>query len=264
MSATAVFPGPGPSGSAGTGADRRPGLGRLTAVELRKMTDTRSGFWLPIAIGTVSLIVIIVSALVHGGHDGSWVHLLDNGLAPDGFLLPVLGILLVCGEFTQRTTLTTFTLVPNRGRVLVAKMLATVVFVIAAYIITQVLSAIFAFGIGNHPGGAGGLSAIVVLQSLFYLTASMLIGIGFGAAILVSAPGIVAYLLLPTIWGALASSIHALATLDRWLDIGTTMGNLPEHAVSATGWAHIATTLALWMLLPLAIGWYRFRTKDIE
>ena len=29
---------------AGTKADRRPGMGRLTAVELRKMVDTRAGF----------------------------------------------------------------------------------------------------------------------------------------------------------------------------------------------------------------------------
>jgi ABC-2 type transport system permease protein len=261
MSATAVL---SPTPVSDEGTDRRPGLGRMTVVELRKMTDTRSGFWLPMAVGAISLIVIIVSALVHGGHQASWNHLLNNGLAPDGFLLPVLGILLVCGEFTQRTTLTTFTLVPNRGRVLVAKMLAAIGFVLAAYLVTLVLSAIFAFGIGHHSGGAGGLSGIVIVQSLFYLATSMLIGIGFGAAILVSAPGIVAYLLLPTIWGALASSIHALATLDHWLDIGTTMGNLPVHAISATGWAHIATTLALWMVLPLAIGWYRFRTKDIE
>jgi ABC-2 type transport system permease protein len=262
MSATAAALTSGPVPE--SGADRRPGIGRLTAVELRKMTDTRSGFWLPIAIGTISLIVIIVSSLVHGGHDASWQHLLNNGLAPDGFLLPVLGILLVCGEFTQRTTLTTFTLVPNRGRVLVAKMLASIIFVIGAYVVTVVMSAVFAFGIGNHPGGAGGLSGIVILQSLFDLAASMLIGIGFGAAILVSAPGIVAYLLLPTIWGALASSINALATLDHWLDIGTTMQYLPQHAISAIGWAHVGTTLALWMLLPLTIGWYRFRTKDIE
>ena len=31
-------------------AAQRPGLGRLTLVELRKMTDTRAGFWLQLAV----------------------------------------------------------------------------------------------------------------------------------------------------------------------------------------------------------------------
>ena len=31
--------------------DRRPSMARLTKVELRKMFDTRSGFWLPICVG---------------------------------------------------------------------------------------------------------------------------------------------------------------------------------------------------------------------
>jgi hypothetical protein len=32
------------------GVHRRPGLGRLVAVELRKLIDTRAGFWLQLAI----------------------------------------------------------------------------------------------------------------------------------------------------------------------------------------------------------------------
>jgi ABC-type transport system involved in multi-copper enzyme maturation permease subunit len=248
-----------------TGDDRRPGFGRLTVVELRKMVDTRSGFWLPLVIAAITLIVVIVSALVHGSHDATVRHLFDNAVQPGSFLLPILGILLVCGEWTQRTTLATFTLVPNRGRVLAAKLAASVVLAVAACIVCLVFALIFGEALGsNAPGGAGGISGVVLLQGLLYLAASMVIGVGFGAAILVSAPGIVAYLLLPTVWGALASSINALATLDHWLDIGTTMSPLSRHALSATQWAHVATTLALWMAVPLIIGWWRFRHRDVN
>ena len=38
------------------GRDSRPGLGRLTAVELRKMTDTRAGFWLQLVIVALTVV----------------------------------------------------------------------------------------------------------------------------------------------------------------------------------------------------------------
>ena len=40
---------------------------------------------------------------------------------PQGFLLPVMGILLVTQEWTQRTGMVTFTLEPHRGKVIAAK-----------------------------------------------------------------------------------------------------------------------------------------------
>ena len=44
--------------------DARPGLGRLTLVELRKMTDTRSGFWLLFATAALTIAVVVISCLV--------------------------------------------------------------------------------------------------------------------------------------------------------------------------------------------------------
>jgi ABC-2 type transport system permease protein len=243
--------------------ERRPGFGRLTSVELRKAVDTRSGVWLPLGIVAITLITVVISGLVNHRHDTTIVHLFHNSVQPEAFLLPVLGILLVCGEWTQRTTLTTFTLVPDRGRVLAAKLAASVALAVGAFVVCLVLSVIFAELLSDAPGGAGGISLVVLAQGLLFLAASMVMGVAFGAAILISAPAIVAYLLLPTVWGALVSGIHSLATLDRWLDIGTTLGPLAQRSLSASDWAHAGTTIALWMALPLAIGWWRFRTRDV-
>ena len=84
-----------------------------SAVELRKMADTRAGLWLLIAIGA--------------GHRRDHDDLLlgrrperpglpatssASPATPQGFLLPVLGILLITSEWGQRTALVTFTLVP--------------------------------------------------------------------------------------------------------------------------------------------------------
>ena len=243
--------------------ERRPGFARLTVVELRKMVDTRSGFWLPVAVAAVTLITVIITTLVHGGTYATISHLFDNAVQPGSFLLPILGVLLVCGEWTQRTTLATFTLVPDRGRVLAAKLGAAVVLAIGAFLVCLVFAVIFAEAL-PAPGGAGSISLAVLGQGLLFLSITMVVGVAFGAAILISAPAIVAYLLLPTVWDALASSIHALATLDHWLDIGTTLGPLAQHTLSATQWAHAGTTVALWMAVPLAIGWWRFRNRDVS
>ena len=42
------------------GVHARPGLGRLVAVELRKMVNTRAGFWLQIAMVALTAVVVIV------------------------------------------------------------------------------------------------------------------------------------------------------------------------------------------------------------
>jgi ABC-type transport system involved in multi-copper enzyme maturation permease subunit len=123
---------------------------------------------------------------------------------------------------------------------------------------------VFAEVVGNAPGGAGSISLALLGQGLMFLIASMLIGVAFGAAILVSAPAIVLYLLLPTIWNALSSAIHVLATLGNWLALDTAFDQLPQGNLTGTQWAQTGTTLALWLALPLAIGWWRFRTRDVN
>ena len=48
---------------AGLDHDRRPGLARLTGVELRKMVDTRAGFWLQL-FNLGLMIAFVVVALI--------------------------------------------------------------------------------------------------------------------------------------------------------------------------------------------------------
>jgi ABC-2 type transport system permease protein len=112
MSALAAAPPAGPS------------LVRLTGIELRKMVDTRSGRWLLATVALLIAATIVISVLV-GEAD---LHRLDGmfefALAPIGILLPILGILSVTSEWSQRTTLLTFALVPRRERVTAAKALA--------------------------------------------------------------------------------------------------------------------------------------------
>jgi hypothetical protein len=58
--------------------ERRPAFARLVNVELRKMVDTRSGFWLPIGVAAITLITVVISTLVHHGHEATLAHVFRN------------------------------------------------------------------------------------------------------------------------------------------------------------------------------------------
>ena len=113
------------------GVHARPGLGRLVAVELRKMVDTRAGFWLQVAMVALTVVVVVVRLLVGDAADHTFQSVLDAGLQPAAVLLPVLGILLVTSEWSQRTGMITFALVPVRSRVLGAKLIASLLLAVA-------------------------------------------------------------------------------------------------------------------------------------
>ncbi|HEY2637593.1 MAG TPA: hypothetical protein VGI54_09415, partial [Solirubrobacteraceae bacterium] len=116
---------------------------------------------------------------------------------------------------------------------------------------------------GASGPGTWSISAALLGQHVVYMATAMVAGVAFGAALLSSAPAIVLYFLLPTGWGALTGLIHALDGVGRWLDQSRTMAPLTDHALSATEWAHVGTSLALWLLVPLAIGLWRIPRREI-
>ena len=82
----------------------------------------------------------------------------------------------------------------------------------------------FASLFGHHSGGAGSLTWQIIGQAFLYLAGGMVMGLAFGAAILLSAPAIVIYLLLPLIWNALANKISALAPVALWIGVPLAIG----------------------------------------
>jgi ABC-type transport system involved in multi-copper enzyme maturation permease subunit len=245
-----------------TGVHARPGLGRLTAVELRKMVDTRAGFWLQVAMVVTTVVVVVVRLLVGDAADHTFQSVLNVGLQPAAVLLPVLGILLVTSEWSQRTGMITFALVPVRSRVLGAKLIASLVLAVAMLVMSV---AVVAAGVlVASPGVEGTWSdaAPLIGQSAVYLTAGMVIGVAIGAILLASAPAIVLLFPLPTAWMAVVS-LPFFADVAPWVSTARALSPMQEEVMSATQWAHVGTALALWMLLPLLIGTWRITRREI-
>jgi ABC-2 type transport system permease protein len=81
---------------------------------------------------------------------------------------------------------------------------------------------------------------------------------------LASAPAIVLYFVLPTIWGILTAIIPGMDDVAKWLDLGPSTTDLSEFDISGIGWARLATSVALWVAVPFAIGLVRIIRREVS
>jgi ABC-type transport system involved in multi-copper enzyme maturation permease subunit len=247
------------------GRDSRPSLARLTLVELRKMTDTRAGFWLLFVIVAATLAAAILRMALGDESQRTLQEAFSVAQLPCSVLLPVLAILCVTSEWSQRTALTTFALVTKRSRVVLAKVLAAVV-ISAMAVVLALLFAVVGTIIGSVVFGTGtwSMSLTAIGESFLLQLIGTLGGIAFGMVFLASAPAIVLYFVLPTLWGILTSIIPGMDDVAKWLDLGPSTNDLSEFDISGLGWAHLATAVALWVAVPFAIGLVRIIRREVS
>jgi ABC-2 type transport system permease protein len=245
-------------------------LQRLVKVELRKMFDTRSGFWLMASIGILALLATVgVILFAHDKDLGYGTFAAAVGF-PMTILLPVVAVLAVTGEWSQRTGLITFTLVPHRGQVIWAKAIASV--------LVGVLSMVLAFTIGalgNLVGSAiagvptrWNMTVTAVLLIVLANVIGLLIGFMLGVLIRNSAGALVAYFVysfvLPGIFAVLANTQHWFAQLRPWIDVNQAQGQLFDAPVSSQDWAHLGVSGLLWFVLPLAVGLWTVLRSEVK
>ena len=233
---------------------------RLTAVELRKMFNTRSGFWLMASIVITALLATGAVILFAPDEEISYGAFATAFGFPMAVILPMVAILSVTSEWSQRSGLTTFTLVPRRGRVIAAKA--------AAAVAVGVVSIPLAFAIGAVGNVAGSALAgtdlvwdVSITQALYIVLANvlgLLVGFMLGVLIRSSAGAIVAYfvysLLLPTLAGLLAAKQGWFRDLQPWVDFNFSQTRLFDGGPNGDQWAQLATSGAIWLVLPLTIG----------
>jgi ABC-2 type transport system permease protein len=262
MSAHAIDGNANPAGVAPAGRDRRPGLARLTRVELRKMVDTRSGFWLQLAVLGLTVLAVVITVLAGNADDKTFHKILSNALQPAGILLPVVGILLVSSEWSQRTALVSFALVPERARLIVAKVLAGVVLALVATAVALLIAVLGTALASSDAPGHWSLPLGLFLQDIVYVVTAMIIGIGFGVALQSSAPAIVLYFALPVAFAALGS-IHAIKGVVDWINTAEALEPLTTEVMTGHQWAQGLVALALWIGIPFAIGLWRLTKRDV-
>jgi ABC-2 type transport system permease protein len=238
---------------------------RLSLVELRKLADTMAGFWLLVGIGLATVGTSVIILVWGNDEDQKFSAFFQFGLAPSAALLPVLGILSMTGEWSQRTALTTFTLSPARGRVIAAKLTAGVLIALATTVLTVAWSAV-ANLLARAFGGDGDwhIAASLLWQAGIMEVIYVLMGVAFGALLLNSPFAIVAYFALPTIWSMLDEQIKSLHRVSSWLDLATTADPLTHPHMAAGEFGRLGVSAAVWVLLPLILGSIRVMKREVS
>jgi ABC-2 type transport system permease protein len=239
---------------------RRIPLSRIVTTELRKLLDTRSGFWTVAGIGILSMLTTGAVILWAEREELTYRTFTTAISVPITLLLPIIAILSVTGEWSQRTGLTTFALVPHRSRIVLAKAIASVVVAVVA------IPVAFAIGaLGNVAGTAlAGVDPVwnLTATDLLLLVLANVLGVlvGFMLAVLIrsSAGALATYFVyafvLPTIALVLAQSQAWFRDLQPWVDFDFAQGALMEGVVSGQQWAQLAVTGVIWLAVPLAVG----------
>ncbi|MET0838887.1 MAG: ABC transporter permease, partial [Marmoricola sp.] len=183
---------------------------------------------------------------------------------PQGFLLPVMGILLITQEWTQRTGMVTFTLEPHRGKVITAKVLAALTFGLLAVVLALVLASLGA-AVSGAPDAWENIGLDDVGKFTLLQVSGVLQGLAFGLIFLNSAAAIVTYFVLPIAFSIVTSIWTALADVQPWVDLGTSQTPLfSGDAMTGEEWAQLATGTLIWVVLPFAVGLWRVLRAELK
>jgi ABC-2 type transport system permease protein len=233
---------------------------RLVRVEWAKATDTRSARWLLALVALLTAGLMLAPILAPTRFDQTYTSYLDVASIAQVLLLPVVGILMFTGEWSQRTVMATFTQEPRRIRVLNAKLTASLMLGVGSAIFGGVVTAA---GLGTAAASGrtleGTLSIGDVTGYLLYVLLNVLGGVAFGALVQSSAIAIAAYFVLNPAFALLGT---ASTLINRWIDTETTWnwvlrnewgGHVPQISVS----------VLFWVLIPLAAGVVRTVRRDV-
>lgn len=240
-----------------------PSLARLVRVELRKSLDTRAGGWFAAAVAVLIVAAVLYSLSQDGDARGATaVQLFTAPWEVVELLLPAIGVLSMTSEWSQRTALTTFTLVPRRGRVLAAKLGAALVVTVAAVLLTVAVAAAVAAVSGlvdGHPAQWTGLARHAA-GALLGGVCSMAMGAALGALVQQTAAALVTFFVAPTLVGVAATAL--LDDRAEWVAPTVAINRISTFDLHGAV-APSVVALVLWIALPLVGGAVRWLRREL-
>ena len=233
---------------------------RLVRVEWAKATDTRAARWL-LALVTLSTAgMMLVPVLVPTTFDQTYASYLRVAALGLTILLPVVAILMLTGEWSQRSVMTTFTQEPRRIRVLDAKLAVSMVLGGGGAVFGGVVTAA-GLGLASASGRAleANLTVGAITGYLLFVLLNVLAGVALGALLQNSATAIAASFALPAAFALLGTASTLVAD---WIDMSTTFNWVLEN-----NWGghvpQISVSVLFWVAVPLAAGVVRTIRRDV-
>ena len=245
-------------------------LARITAVELRKSVDTRAGFWLLMAVAIASLLTTAAVLAWAAPQELTQATFTTAISVPTSVILPVIAVLSVTSEWSQRTGLTTFTLVPHRGRVMLAKTLAATVIAVASTVVAFAAGAVgnvLGTGFNDYPTVWNQSAADVGLFTLGNVLI-MLLGLVIGTLVRNSPGAIVTYFVYafvsPPLLMLLAMHQQWFADAQPWVDANHAQEVLLTGALTGQQWTQLGVTTVVWLLLPGMVGTRNLLRSEVK
>lgn len=251
----------------------RPGipLFRLVGVEIRKAFNTRAGLWYTISILALCLIVMLFLVFAFPDETQSFSMYVETVGGILGYLLPIVSIMLVTQEWGQRTGLVTFALEPRRIRVILAKLIASIVIALA---VMAVSFAIAAFGalLASTISGADvswSLETSAVLTFILGNIIYVLVAFAIATLVPVTAGAIVLYfvysIILPMVVGIVGFYVEWFGNLVPWIELNTAVAPmLIGQDLTGEQWAQLGTSGLIWLVLPLTLGIIRTLNAEVK
>jgi ABC-type transport system involved in multi-copper enzyme maturation permease subunit len=245
------------------GAPSAPGpipFSRLVRVEWAKATDTRAARWLLalVALSTAGMVLApVLAPTTFDQTHASYLRVAALGLT---ILLPVVAILMLTGEWSQRSVMTTFTQEPRRIRVLNAKLAVSMVLGGAGAVFGGVVTvAGLALAAASGRALEANLTVGAITGYLLFVLLNVLAGVALGALLQNSAAAISASFALPAAFAVLGT---ASTLVSDWIDMSTTWNRVLEN-----DWAghvpQISFSIVFWVAVPLAAGVVRTIRRDV-
>jgi len=219
-----------------------PSFPALTGLEIRKSLSTRSGKSVAALAAGVGPLGVLLATVTSGNGVAAAEALGIMGMLI-ALVLLALGVLSTAGEWTHKSVQTTYLLVPQRGRVLAAKALATALLgaVLAGLGLAGAAGALALFTAGVTWGGIWTAVATVVAGG----AAFAVIGAGIGAAVGVSAAAMTGTYL--TVLGILPVVSSVKPEISEKLDPASAIVVLAQTGAATTpiavitGWVLVST-----------------------
>ena len=250
--------------------------GHVLAAEGRRLRTLRSTWWfagvlaLFVALfGTMPAIGVALGVLEAAPPDAAALGGALSGLSPAGLLVVGFGVLAASGEYATGMVAATFTAVPRRTTVVLARALAVAVAVLvpssvltfATYGLVRVLLASGGVDLPTAPGTTGALVGAAV-----GLTAQAVLGVAAGWLLRSTAGGITAVVVL----------LHMVPAVGLILPVGVADRVLPWMPINILGmlmtpgpvqgmppvWAALAA-LAGYVVAALALAALVVRRRDV-
>jgi ABC-type transport system involved in multi-copper enzyme maturation permease subunit len=233
----------------------------LMVIEVRKMTDTRSARILLAGMLAIGLCIAGLVIFVAGtrGVALEYAVIVGTLALPAALGAPIIGVLGMTGDWQHRDVMTFFALVSRRWKIFVAKIAGTLIvslaIVLAVVALSLLLCAILVptMGLVWILGDLGRAMTLVLWATV--------LGSVSGAAIssaLMSVPLSMVFIVLQTL---LFDTLIALIPGGSapFLQAASLSNALTDGAPAGPA----LTSLALWILLPLGIGFWRNQYREV-